>query len=458
MKEILSIKQLLDGYKEKEYSPKEVIEHFYNKSKSLQSKLNHYITLRDNLGNIPDKAIPIAHKDIFSTKGMETAAASNILKGYIPPFSATVVKKLEDKNFYSLGKLNCDAFAHGGTGENSDFGPVRNPWDLNKVSGGSSSGSAAAVASLSVLAATATDTGGSVRNPASFTGTVGLKPTYGRVSRYGIISMTSSTDSIGHITRTVWDSAYILNITAGRDKMDATSSNEVVPDYTKGLESYKVEGLKVGMPKEYFDNSIDSKIRDKVLESIKILESKGAKIIDIDLPHTEYGVATYYIITLSEISSNLARFDGIRYGHTRDKFGDEAVRRIMLGTFALSSGYYYAYYKKAQMARNAISMDFEDAFKKVDIIAGPITPHMPPKIGEIVDDPLKNYLMDVLTVPVNLAGLPALSVPTEAKEMPVGIQFIGPKFSEHLLFKVGNIIEQETEYYKNLPNLVVSSR
>lgn len=451
---ILTIKDLLKGYKNKEYSSKEVISLFAKRSKDLQPKLNHYITLNEGLKDIPDQAIPIAYKDIFSTKDVKTTAASQILENYVPPFSATVVEKLERQNFYNLGKLNCDAFAHGGAGENSDFGPTKNPYNLELVPGGSSSGSAVAVASGSSLVAMATDTGGSIRNPASYTNTVGIKPSYGRVSRYGVISMASSLDSIGHITKTIWDNAFVLNKTAGKDVKDATSSSLNVADYTKDLDSFNVKDLKIGIPEEYFSKDVDSKIVRKVEEFIKIYKNKGATIVPIKLPNTEYGVATYYIITPSEISSNLGRLTGVRYGNTREDFGDEAVRRIMIGTYSLSSGYYDAYYAKAQKVRNAIVQDFTSAFEKVDVIMGPVVPIMPPKIGEIVDDPIKNYLMDVLTVNVNLAGLPALSVPAGfINNVPVGAQIIGPKFSEHLLYKVGSVAEKETEYYKTVPNI-----
>ncbi|NCT56079.1 Asp-tRNA(Asn)/Glu-tRNA(Gln) amidotransferase subunit GatA [bacterium] len=454
LEKIITIKDLLGGYKNKKYSSKEVINLFAGRSKALQPKLNHYITLNEDLKNIPEQAIPIAYKDIFSTKGVKTTAASKILQNYVPPFSATVVERLENNNFYSLGKLNCDAFAHGASGENSDFGATKNPYDTSLISGGSSSGSAVAVASGSVLVATASDTGGSIRNPASYNNTVGIKPTYGRVSRYGVTSMTSSTDSIGHLTKTVWDNAYVLNKTAGIDIKDATSSSLIVPDYTKDLENFDVKGLKIGIPEEYFSKDVDSKIIQKIEEFIAIYKNQGAVIVPIKLPNTEYGVATYYIITPSEVSSNLGRLTGVRYGGQRKDFGDEAVRRIMIGTYSLSSGYYDAYYAKAQRVRNAIVQDFTKAYEKVDVIMGPVVPIMPPKIGEIVDDPIKNYLMDVLTVNVNLAGLPALSVPAGfINNIPVGAQIIGPKFSEHLLYKVGAIAEKETEYYKILPNI-----
>jgi aspartyl-tRNA(Asn)/glutamyl-tRNA(Gln) amidotransferase subunit A len=449
-----TIKDLLTGYKQKKFSPKEIVEHFANVSKTTQSTLNHYITLTEDFSSIPQNAIPIAYKDIFSTKDVKTTCASNMLKNYVPPYSATSVKRLEEKNFFSLGKLNCDAFAHGATGENSDFGATKNPYDTSLVAGGSSSGSAAVVASGGALVAMASDTGGSIRNPASFNNVVGIKPTYGRVSRYGVNAMTSSTDSIGHITKTVWDNAYVLSITAGKDYHDATSSSEKVPDYISGLENFNVKGLKVGLPKEFFDENIDKDITKKVLELADILKKQGAEIIDAELPHTKYGVASYYVITPSEVSSNLARLTGIRYGQTRDNFGDEAVRRIMIGTYSLSSGYYDAYYAKAQKVRNALVNDYNNVFKKVDVLLGPVSPVMPPKIGEQVNDPLKNYLMDLLTLPANMAGLPGLAVPAGfINNIPVGAQIIGPKFSEHLLYKVGYNLEQQTEYYKVKPKL-----
>ncbi len=449
-----TIKDLLEGYKKKKFSPQEIVNSFYNRSKELTKVLNHFNYIRSDIKEVPSNPIPSAHKDMFNIKNMPTTASSRILENYVSPYTATAVERLEKENFYTLGKLNCDAFAHGGTGENSDFGPAKNPYNLEHVPGGSSSGSAVAVATGSVLMALGTDTGGSVRNPASYTNTVGLKPTYGLVSRYGVVAMTSSTDSIGHITRTVWDSAYVLNITAGKDVKDATTLQNPVKDYTKDLDSYNPKGLKVGLPKEYFSKDINPKIVEKVQEFADILKAKGAIIKEVSLPNTSYGIPTYYVITPSEVSSNLARYDGIRYGKDRSFFGDENARRIMIGTFALSSGYYDAYYAKAQRLRNAISQDFSEAFKEVDILLTPVVPDLPPKIGEVLDDPIKNYLLDVLTVNVNLAGLPGLSIPAGfVGDFPVGAQLIGPKLSEHLLFKVGSVLEKETEYYKITPKI-----
>ena len=400
----------------------------------------------------PLLGIPIAHKDIFTTKGIETTAGSSILKGYIPPFNATVVDKLNNSGVVTLGKLNCDAFAHGTTGENSDFGPTKNPYNLLRVAGGSSSGTAASVASGMTVFSTGTDTGGSLRNPASFTNIVAIKPTYGRVSRYGIIAMASSLDSIGHITINVEDSAIILQQTAGFDKHDATSSTSEVTNYLENING-GVKGLKIGIPKEYMTKDLDSEVKDITTLAIKKYEELGAEIIPISLPHTEQALAVYYIITPSEVSSNLGRFDGIRFGHNRDKFGDEAKRRIMIGTYVLSAGYYDAYYLKAQKVRTLVIEDFKKAFENVDVILAPVVPVLPPKIGENVNDPLKLYLMDVLTVPINLAGLPALSVPAGFSKsgLPVGIQLVGNHFAEGMLYRVGKSLENVLKLYERRP-------
>lgn len=413
------------------------------KARDIDKEINSSTNIDALFKNKPLLGIPMAHKDIISTKDVETTAASNILKGYIPVYDATVVSKLKNSGGISLGKLNCDAFAHGATGENSDFGPTKNPYDKNRVAGGSSSGTAASVASEMVVFATGTDTGGSLRNPASFTNTVAIKPTYGRVSRYGIIAMASSLDSVGHITTSVEDSALVLSQTAGFDKYDATTSKNPVENYLENIGA-DIKGKKIGIVKEYLSDEIDSEILEKTKSAISIYEKLGAEIIDISLPNSEYALASYYVITPSEVSSNLARFDGIRFGFDREKFGDEAKRRIMLGTYALSAGFYDEFYIKAQKVRTLIIQDFKKAFEKVDAILAPVSPVMPPKIGEVVSDPMKNYLMDILTVPVNLAGIPALSLPAGfSKEgLPVGIQLIGDHFSEKNLYNLGYNFER----------------
>lgn len=453
-----SIKQYIDSIVEHDDNINSFISRNFESALSRAKEIDHIIDTSDTpaslLNEYPLLGVPIAHKDIISTKDIETTAASNVLKGYIPPYDATIVNKMDSAGAIMLGKLNCDAFAHGASGENSDFGVVKNPYDKDRVAGGSSSGSGAAVASGFTIVATGTDTGGSLRNPASFTNTVAIKPTYGRVSRYGVIAMASSLDSVGHVTRTVKDSALVLQTTAGVDSNDASSANDSVDKYLEKIEE-GVRGMKIGIPKEYFVEGLDPEINQAIQDNLKILEKAGAEIIEISLPHTEYALAVYYIITPSEVSSNLARFDGIRFGESRDKFGNEAKRRIMLGTYTLSSGYYDAYYLKAQKVRTLVIEDFKSAFKKVDMILAPVTPMHPPKIGENVNDPLKMYLMDVLTVPVNLAGLPALSVPAgfSKRGLPIGLQLIGKHFDESTLYTAGYFIEQSNQLYTRRPEL-----
>ena len=463
----LTIKQAREGLKTKQFTAVELVTAYLSEIKTRNQNLNALLTVckeeaieqakkADELINdgqdLPLLGIPIAVKDIFSTKGVKTTAASKVLENYIPQYDATVVEKLKNAGAIIIGKTNLDAWAHGSSGENSDFGPVKNPWNIEYVPGGSSSGSAVSVTSGMAIAATGTDTGGSIRLPASFTNTVGLKPTYGRVSRYGILAMASSLDSIGHFTKTVEDSAIFLNVTAGQDKLDATTPKTAVPNYLNSL-SKGIKGLKIGVPKEYTHaEGIEPEILSNFKDTLKILEKLGAGIIDISLPNTEYGIAVYYIIQPAEVSSNLARYDGIRYGNDRSAFGNEAKRRIMLGTFTLSVGYYDAYYKKAMKVRTLIIKDFDDAYKKVDAIIAPVSPTMPWKIGEKMNDPLKMYLSDVLTVNCNLAGIPGLSVPSGfINGLPVGVQFLGPRFSEELLFRIGHAFEQETKFYEKTP-------
>jgi aspartyl-tRNA(Asn)/glutamyl-tRNA(Gln) amidotransferase subunit A len=464
----LTIKNTKEGLKAKEFSSVEITKACLEQIKKHNSSLNAFITITEKealkqakkadelISNNQDLSllgIPIALKDLFSTKGIKTTAASNVLKNYVPQYDATVVKKLKDAGAIILGKLNHDAWGHGASGENSDFGPTKNPWNKEYVPGGSSSGSGVSVASDMCIVATGTDTGGSSRLPAAFCNVVGLKPTYGRVSRYGIIAMASSLDSIGHLTKNVEDSALMLNITAGQDSKDATTPNETVPDYTKNLKS-GVKGLKIGRPKEYFAQGLDRQVNMLTNAALKIYEKLGAEIIDITLPHTQYANPCYYIIQPAEVSSNLARYDGIRYGITRGEFGEEAKRRIMLGTYTLSAGYYDAYYKKAMQVRTLIKKDFEDAFKRVDAIITPVSPTLPWKLGEKINDPIKMYMSDILTVTANLAGIPGLSVPIGfSNGLPVGMQIFGPHFSEEVLFRVGYAYEQTTEWHKQKPKL-----
>ena len=462
----LTIKKAKEGLLNKEFSAVELLNAHLERIEKEDSKLNAFITVSKDIAinqakhadkliaegqDLPLLGIPIALKDIFSTKGIQTTAASNVLKGYVPPFNATSVDKLIDAGAIIIGKTNLDAWAHGSSGENSDFGPTKNPWNTEYVPGGSSSGSAVSVATQMAIASTGTDTGGSIRLPASFTNTVGLKPTYGRVSRYGVISMASSLDTIGHFTKTVGDSAIFLGITAGKDSKDGTTPDVKVPDYTKNLEK-DIKGIKIGIPKEYFIEGMDPKVKENIEKAISFYEENGTKIEEISLPHTEYATACYYIIQPAEVSSNLARYDGIRYGHTRDTFGQEAKRRIMLGTFTLSVGYYDAYYKKALKVRTRLINDFAKAFEKVDAIISPVSPTPPWKIGEKANDPLAMYLSDILTVTANITGHPGISVPTGFIDgLPTGMQIIGPHFKEELLFNLGHKYEINHDWYKKNP-------
>jgi aspartyl-tRNA(Asn)/glutamyl-tRNA(Gln) amidotransferase subunit A len=413
--------------------------------------------------------IPIGIKDNIVTKGLRTTAASQILHNFDPIYDATVVNKLREAGTITVGKLNMDEFAMGSSTENSSFQKTRNPWNLAHVPGGSSGGSAAAVAAGEVPFSLGSDTGGSIRQPASFCGVVGMKPTYGRVSRFGLIAFASSLDQIGPITRNVEDNAHLLEALAGVDPYDSTSANVPAESFAAGLTG-DIKGLRIAVPKEYLGEGVSEEVRQSVLAALKVLEGLGATWEEVSLPHSKYGVATYYLLASSEASSNLARFDGIRYGYraegaenlidlykkTRaEGFGDEVKRRIMLGTFALSSGYYDAYYKKAQQVRTLIKKDFEDVFASYDVIIGPTTPTPAFKIGEIIDDPLTMYANDILTIPVNLAGVPGISVPCGFAEngLPLGLQIIGRHFDEKNVYRVAHAYEQATDFHKEKPKL-----
>jgi aspartyl-tRNA(Asn)/glutamyl-tRNA(Gln) amidotransferase subunit A len=405
--------------------------------------------------------IPVGVKDVLCTKGLRTTCASKILDNFIPPYDATVVSHLRQADAIILGKLNMDEFAMGSSNENSAFGTVKNPLDPTRVAGGSSGGSAASVAAEQAFMTLGSDTGGSIRQPASFCGTVGLKPTYGRVSRYGLIAYASSLDQVGPITRTVEDAACLLNVIAGHDTSDSTSANVPVPDYTTDLDR-GVAGLTIGLPKEYFAEGLQEDVRQAVMNGVALLERNGATIKEISLPtagNAEYAIAAYYIIATAEASSNLSRFDGVKYGfrakasnltdmytHSRSQgFGSEVKRRIMLGTYALSAGYYDAYYRKAQQVRTLIKQDFDNAFATCDLLASPVSPTPAFKIGEKTADPLQMYLSDIYTVSVNLAGIPGISVPcgTSSDNLPIGLQLLGKNFSEHTLLQAASVIERE---------------
>lgn len=460
-----TIRDVSEGLFKKEFSAEEIFSHYLNKIGLENKKLNAYLRTLDyqssnNNSEQSLSGVPVAVKDNILIDGSIATAGSKILENYISSYDATVTARLKRAGVQFLGKTNMDEFAMGSSTENSAFGPTKNPHDLERVPGGSSGGSAAAVAADLCVFALGSDTGGSIRQPASFCGVVGLKPTYGRVSRHGLIAMASSLDQIGPITKNVYDSALVLSSIIGHDHFDSTTVDKKSEDFTKNLEN-PIKGLRVGVPKEYFGEGLSSEVRTSVENAISRLENLGCHIIDISLPHSEFALATYYIIMPSEISSNLARLDGIRYGHSSQNsktllevyensraegFGSEVKRRIMLGTFALSSGYYDAYYLKAQKVRALIKKDFDDAFNKVDVIVGPTAPTTAFEIGEKSGDPLSMYLSDIYTVPVNLAGLPGISIPCgngSDSNLPVGFQVIGNSFDEESVLRVAYQLEKE---------------
>jgi aspartyl-tRNA(Asn)/glutamyl-tRNA(Gln) amidotransferase subunit A len=449
----LTISQAKEGLKAKKFSALEITQDCLDKIKSDNHKINAFLTIcekealleakkaDEKIGkNIDDKqpllGIPIAIKDNFCTQGIKTTVGSKVLADYMPVYDATTVKKIKEAGAIILGKTNLDAWAHGSSGENSDFGSTKNPVNQNYVPGGSSSGSAASIASQMALAATGSDTGGSIRLPASFCGVVGLKPTYGRISRYGVIPMASSLDAIGCFGKEVKDTAILLKVMAGADGFDATTPDLPVPDYPESLEK-PLKGLKIGLPQEYFLQGLDVKVKEKINQVAKSFEKQGVQIVEVSLPHTKYALAVYYIIQPAEVSSNLARYDGLRFGADRSFFGAEAKRRIMLGTYTLSSGYYDAYYLKAMKVRTLIKKDFDEVFQKVDFLLTPVSPTLPFKIGEKTQDPLQMYLSDIYTATANLAGIPGISIPAGLIDgLPVGFQLLGPQFTEEKLLQV----------------------
>jgi aspartyl-tRNA(Asn)/glutamyl-tRNA(Gln) amidotransferase subunit A len=416
----------------------------------------------------PLAGVPVAIKDNICTRGITTTAASRMLKDFVPPYDATVVKRLEAAGAIVMGKTNCDEFAMGSSTENSAFGPSKNPWNPEYISGGSSGGSAVAVAAGMTPLALGSDTGGSIRQPASLCGIAGLKPTYGRVSRYGLIAFASSLDQIGPFARTAYDAALALSVLAGPDPHDATAAREPVPDYAASLTG-DIRGLRLGVPRKMLEQGVDDSVRGCFYHALEVFRSRGAELVDIDLPHAKYAIATYYIVATAEASSNLARFDGVRYGYrapgVRDikemyeksrsrGFGPEVKRRIMLGTYVLSAGYYDAYYLKAQRVRTLVRRDYEQAFQKVDAVVMPTSPTPAFKIGERVEDPLQLYLTDIFTVSANLAGLPAFSVPCglTPNRLPIGLQMTGKPFDEPMLLRIGDSYERDTNWWKEGPD------
>lgn len=450
-----------------------ILNSVFQRIDSIDKKIKAFILVNRNGKSENEKGklagIPVAVKDNICVKGEETTCGSKILKGFKPPYDATVIKRLKEAGAVLIGKTNMDEFAFGSSCETSCYGLTKNPWDLDRIPGGSSGGSAAAVAADETVLALGSDTGGSIRQPAGLCGVVGLKPTYGRVSRYGLIAFASSLDQIGPITKDVKDAALMLSVIAGYDEMDSTSVDLPVPDYTKSLVK-DVKGLRIGVPKEYFIEGIDKEVESCVKKAINILKDFGAKIIDISLPHTQYAVSTYYIVAPAEASSNLARFDGVQYGFraedadnlidmyikTRSKgFGNEAKRRILLGTYCLSTGYYDAYYLKAQKVRTRIREDFDNAFKGCDCIITPTSPTPAFKIGEKTQDPLGMYLSDIFTISANLAGLPAMSIPCgfSSNNLPIGLHILAKPFDEETIFRVAYTFEQNTDHHTKKPAL-----
>ena len=481
----LSIGQASRLIKKKEISPLELTESVLDRITKLDGELNSYITVMGekalesarrageeiSSGSYrgPLHGIPLGLKDIFVMKGVPATCGSKMLENFFPPYDATVTKKLLDAGAVIVGKNNMDEFAMGSSTETSYFGPSKNPWDTARVPGGSSGGSAAATAASLCLGSIGTDTGGSIRQPASFCGVVGMKPTYGRVSRFGMIAFASSLDQAGPITKTVEDTALLLNAISGHDPRDSTCVNTPVPDYTQSLKD-SIKGMKIGVPGEYFIPGMDREVEEAAKKAIALVGDLGGNIIEISLPHTEYAVLTYYIIAPSEASSNLARYDGVKYGYrtadaetlrdmyfkTRaEGFGNEVKRRIMLGTYALSAGYYDAYYLKAQRVRTLIKRDFEEAFEKVDVIMAPTAPEVAFRFGEKTDDPIKMYLSDVLTIPCNIAGLPGISIPCgfSSNGLPIGIQVLGKPFDEGAVIHVAHAYERHSNWKEKRPRI-----
>ena len=476
-----SVAQLVKGLHNKQFSSVEVTGCFLDRIAALDGQYNSFISVARASALATAEAadrrlasgdasgltgIPIAHKDIFCTNGVRTSCGSRMLDNFVPPYDATLIQHFNRDGAIILGKTNMDEFAMGSSNENSFYGPVKNPWNTDLVPGGSSGGSAAAVAGLLAPAATGTDTGGSIRQPAAFCGITGLKPTYGRVSRLGMVAFASSLDQAGPMAHSAEDCALLLNAMAGHDPLDSTSSETPTEDYSAKLD-HSLEGLRIGLPREYFGDGLDAATADCINSALRELEAQGATLVDVSLPHSQLTIPTYYIIAPAEASTNLSRFDGVRYGHrcdnptdlhdlytrTREEgFGDEVKRRILVGTYALSAGYYDAYYKKAQQVRRLIKQDFMDCFEQVDVIAGPTTPGPAFALGAKSDDPIAMYLEDVYTLAVNLAGLPGMSVPAGfVDNKPVGLQLIGRHFDEARLLNVAHRYQQATDWHNQRP-------
>lgn len=453
----LTIKETQEGLKSKKFSAVELVNLYLAQIKKYNSEYNIFLTVteeeayikakeldRTGLYTTPLAGVVTSYKDIFLTKNVRTTAGSKILESYIPPYSATSVTRIEAAGAIPIGKLNCDAFAHGSSGENSDFGVTKNPWNKKYVSGGSSSGSGAVLSANMSLVSTGTDTCGSIRLPASYGYSYALKPTYGAVSRYGVIAMASSLDTVGPLGRCVDDVETVFNVMKGQDGLDGTVTNYQSP--ITNIQTNKK--LKIGIPKEFFVGGLDKEIEKNIEEVIKTLKSKNVEFVDVSLPTTKYGISVYYIIQPAEVSSNLGRFDGIRYGSLRQTFGEEAKRRIMLGSYVLSAGYYDAYYEKAMKVRTKIISEVDQVFSQVDALIAPVAPTPAFKIGEKVNDPVSMYLTDIYAASANLCGIPSIAIPSgfNKNKLPLGFQLMAPKFNEDILFKLGKMYEIATDY------------
>lgn len=464
----LTIKEAKAGLKNKKFSSVEITKACFSRIKKIESKINAFVTITEKEAleqarksdellstglNLPLLGIPLSIKDNFCTRGIRTTASSKVLDNFIPPYDATVVRKIKEAGGVIMGKTNLDAWAHGSSTETSDYGVTKNPWNIKHLPGGSSGGAAASVASNEIIAAIGSETAGSIRQPSDWCGVVGIKPTYGRVSRYGVVAMASSLDSPGPIGKRVEDVALILNVLAGKDVLDATSSPKPPENYLSSL-ARSIKGLRVGVSDEYFDG-VTERVKENVLKALKVIEKLGAKLVKIKLFPPKYTIAVYTILQRAEVSSNLARYDGIRYGNDRSSFADEAKRRIMLGTYALSAGYYDQYYNKAQKVRTVIVNDFNQAFSKVDVIIAPTNPWTALPLGASKNNPMYGEMADALVEPSSIAGLPGINVPCgfSKQGLPIGFQVIGPQFSESLILNVAHAYEQETEWYKQKPNL-----
>ena len=448
-------------------SPTDLVNESYDRIEQLNPTLHSFITIRDKTDALKEAeekenmqptsplfGIPFSMKDAYITKNLRTTAGNTVLDDFIPPYSATVYKKLQQTGSIIVGKNNMDAWGHGGSTENTSYETGRNPWNLQRVPGGSSGGPAAAIASRMVSFAIGEDTGGSIRNPSGICGISGLKVTYGRVSRYGTISYASSLDSVGPMAKSVEDLALILETIAGSDPKDATSSHRPIPLYSKNLQT-SLKGKKIGLPKEFFVEGLDPECKEMLLTAAKLFEDSGAEIIEVSIPYLSYGVSIYYLIAMSETSSNLARYDAIRFGNKRENFSDETIRRVLIGTYALSAGYADELYKKAQKARTVLIQEFDDVFAKCDVLLSPIIPGKIREIGELIGDPVQNLLEDLYTVPINLVGVPSLAIPAgfTSDNLPIGMQLIGKKFGEEELLQWGYAYQQMTNWHTKEPNI-----